>query len=160
MAYGSCPFDKKVTCAIHHFRRCCLVKDEKLFGVNGENRFSINATTKKRAPKAEDISTVSVHCHSGLIWNNSAIRNCCISVKGAIKLYNFCTSAEQSEAQVPSEVRHVHQRGAILLPFKHFSSNCFISTLFYCLTIEQFLIQVPSEAGMCVEGVHLKLLYS
>ena len=64
VAYGSCPFDKKVTCAIHHFRRC-LVKDEKLFGVNGENRFSINATTKKRAPKAEDISTVSVLCTVG-----------------------------------------------------------------------------------------------
>ena len=39
------------------------------------------------------------------------------------------------------------QRGAIVLPFKHLSSNCIISNLFYCLTIEQFLIQVPSEVG-------------
>ena len=39
-------------------------------------------------------------------------------------------------------MRYKCQRGAILLPLKHLSSNHIISTLFYCLTIEQFLIQV------------------
>ena len=40
--------------------------------------------------------------------------------------------------QVPSEVRYMCRRGAILMPLKHLSSNCIIITLFYCLTIEQF----------------------
>ena len=69
---------------------------------------------------------------------NSAIRNCWISVIGAIKLHPFGTYTKWSEA-------HSCWRSAILLPLKHLSSNCIISTLFHCLTIEQFLIQVPSE---------------
>ena len=46
---------------------------------------------------------------------------------------------------MPSEVRYVCRRSAILLPLKHLSSNCIISTLFYCLAIAQFFIQVPSK---------------
>ena len=42
-------------------------------------------------------------------------------------MYPFCTSAERSEA-------HTCQRGAILLPLEHLSSNCIISTLFYFIT--------------------------
>ena len=70
-------------------------------------------------------------------WKNSTIRNCCINVRGAIKLQPLGTSAKRSKVY--------GQRGAILLPLMYLSSNCIISTLFYCLTIEQFLIQVPSE---------------
>ena len=33
---------------------------------------------------------------------NSAIRNCWISVRGAIKLHSFGTSAEQSEERIPN----------------------------------------------------------
>ena len=49
--------------------------------------------------------------------------NCCISAREAIKLHTFGTS------------------GAVLLPLKYLSSNHIISTLFYWVTIEQFLIQ-------------------
>ena len=47
-------------------------------------------------------------------------------------------------AQVPSEAC---RRGEILLLLKHLFSNFIISTLFYCLIIEQFLIQVQSEVS-------------
>ena len=61
-----------------------------------------------------------------------------MSVRGATKLH-------PSLEHVPSGKRHVCQRGVILLPLKHLSSNCIICTLFYCLTIEQFLLQASSE---------------
>ena len=45
------------------------------------------------------------------------------------------------------------QRGVILLPLKHLSSNCIISTLFYCLTIEQFLMQPdPGCTTKCIKN--------
>ena len=68
-------------------------------------------------------------------WKNIAIWNCLISARGAIKLHSFGTN----------EARHVCQKGGIVLPLKHLSSNCIIFTLFYCLTIEQLLIHVLSE---------------
>ena len=56
-------------------------------------------------------------------------------------------------AQVHSKARHGCQRGAILLPLKHLSSNCIISTLFYCLTIEQFLMQPdPGCTTKCIKN--------
>ena len=54
------------------------------------------------------------------------LRNCWISARGAIKLHPFGTSAGG---------RVLQRRVAISLPFKHLSSNCIISTLFYCLAI-------------------------
>ena len=40
---------------------------------------------------------------------------------------------------------HVCQLGAILLSLKHLSRNFIISTLFCCLSIEQFLIQLLNK---------------
>ena len=39
------------------------------------------------------------------------------------------------------------RRDTILLPLLHLSSNCIISNLFYCSTIEQFLIQKWEKFG-------------
>ena len=36
---------------------------------------------------------------------NSAVRNCCISARGAIKLHPFGTSVERSEACMPKGVQ-------------------------------------------------------
>ena len=63
-----------------------------------------------------------------------------MSARGAIKLHPIDTSAEQSEACESAEGMQFYCHSStypaiVLLP----------STLFCCLTIEQFLIQVPSE---------------
>ena len=60
-------------------------------------------------------------------WKKSAARNCWISARGTIKLHPFSTSSEWSDACMLK------------------GCNCIIRTIFYGLTIEQFLIQVPSE---------------
>ena len=52
-----------------------------------------------------------------------AIKNCCISVREAIKLHPFGTSAKQT--------RHVCQSDATLLPHKILSSNCIIPVVLY-----------------------------
>ena len=68
---------------------------------------------------------------------------------------------------MPSEARHVCQRGAILLPFKHLSSNCIIGQYFILLllTIEHFLIHIsvePSEAHVlkgCIQNCSIVKVY-
>ena len=84
-----------------------------------------------------------MHNHLGLKMGKSAIWNCWVSAREVIKLH--------PSAHVPSKATHACKRSAILLPLKHLSSNCIISTLFYCLTMKQFFIKVPSkvrQAGM------------
>ena len=54
---------------------------------------------------------------------------------------------------MPSEARHACWRGAILMPLKQVSSIYIISTLFYCLTIEQFLMQPdPGCTTKCIKN--------
>ena len=67
---------------------------------------------------------------------NSAIRNRCISARGA---------------QVLSAVRHTGWRGAILLSLKYLSSNCVFSTLFYCLTMKFFFTALSL---LCLKKPH------
>ena len=77
-----------------------------------------------------------------------------------MKLQTFGKSAERSEARVSKECNFIAQ------PIKHLSSNCIISTLFYFLTIEQFLIQVPSEVRQapvlkgCIKNCSIVKLYN
>ena len=65
------------------------------------------------------------------------IRNCWISVRGAIKMHRFSTSTERSKACVPKGCNFIAPQA-----LNHYPA---IRTLFYCLTIEQFFIQVLSE---------------
>ena len=73
---------------------------------------------------------------------NSVIRNCCIGVRGAIKL--------RSSAQVPSKVRYVCQRGAIIFPLKYLCSNCLINTLFYFLCYRTMFDTSAEQSEICV----------
>ena len=83
----------------------------------------------------------------GQQWKNSAIRTCWINERGAIKLYLFSRSTEQRE-------------GCNFIASQAFIQQLYYYYFFYCLTIEQFLIQVLSEVRhTCWRGVS-KMLYS
>ena len=81
-------------------------------------------------------------------WENGAISNCCISVRWAIKLHTFGSSAEQMQG-----THMPNGKGCNFIPPQALIQQFIFSTLFYCLTIEQFFIQVPSEVRhMCWKG--------
>ena len=61
-----------------------------------------------------------------------SIGNCWVSAKGAKKLHLFS------------------QRDVIILPLEHLHSNYIISTLFYCKTVQQFLMQGPQDGAKSI----------
>ena len=52
---------------------------------------------------------------------------------GCLGSYSLCYSALKMEKHCNKELANKCERGAILLPLKHLSSNSIISNLFYCL---------------------------
>ena len=70
----------------------------------------------------------------GKKYNKELLDKC----ERAIKLHSFDTSAEQSEAHMPKGWNSI-------TALKLQSYNCIIGTLFYWLTIGQFLIHVLSK---------------
>ena len=81
-------------------------------------------------------------------WKNNVIRNCWISARGALKLHPFGISKSRENWDTNAKVVWFYLSSStypvIVLP---------ISNLFYCLTIVQFLIQMPSEVShACWKG--------
>ena len=85
----------------------------------------------------ETLSSSNLGCLLLCSAQKMEIRNCRKSAREAIQFHPFGTSAERSKAQVTKGSNFIIPQARI--------QELHILVLFYCLTLEKSLIQVPSE---------------